>query len=245
MPETLDKSVRWRLNAGTLSFREPSYRETVEAVLSSGLATEVECLLSGGKEADVYLARYNGAPLAIKVYRLYRTSHRGGRPVKVDVMSWRAASEYDALYRAWRGGAPVPSPARRVENMLSMRYLGSDDGPAPQLKDLRLDLPEAFLTRTLDATKALVRSGIVHGDLSAFNILVHEGAPWFIDFSGSLRVDRLGMSPWKRLREARLLLKRDLEALLGYFRRYRLSFQVEPLVSELISELDRFGVLPR
>lgn len=244
MPDTLDGSVRWRLDAGTLSFREPSYKETVEAIISSGLATEVECLLSGGKEADVYFARYNGAPIAIKVYRLYRTSRRGGRPVRVDVMSWQAAEEYDALYRAWKAGAPVPAPARRVENMLSMRYLGSDQGPAPQLKDVRLGEPETFLAMTLDATKDLVRSGIVHGDLSAFNILVHEGGPWFIDFSNSLRVDRLGVSPWKRLREASALLTRDLKALRGHFRRYRVAFDIEPVISELIRELDRFGVLP-
>ncbi len=243
MPDTLDKSVRWRLDARTLSFREPSYKETVEAIISSGLATEVECLLSGGKEADVYLARYNGAPIAIKVYRLYRTSRRGGKPVKLDVMSWQAAVEYDALYRAWKSGAPVPAPAQRVENMLSMRYLGGDLGPAPQLKDVRLEEPAAFLLTTLEAAKCLVRSGIVHGDLSAFNILVHEGGPWFIDFSNSLRVDRLGVSPWKRLKEASALLSQDFTALRGYFRRYGVTFDVELTVSELVRSLDNVGVL--
>ncbi len=243
MPNTLDKSVRWRLDARTLSFQEPSYEETVEAIISSGLATKVDRLLSGGKEADVYLASYSGSPIAIKVYRLYRTSRRGGRPVKLDVMSWQAAEEYDALYRAWKAGAPVPTPARRVENMFSMRYLGSDKGSAPQLKDVRVEDPEGFLATTLDALSNLVRSGIVHGDLSAFNILVHEGAPWFIDFSNSVRVDRLGWPPWRRLEAAAAILTRDLNALQVYFQRYQVTFEVEPLVSGLIRELDRFGVL--
>src|SRR5207244_3246515 len=85
----LDASVQWRINSGQLSLEEPDYRSVVDAILSAGLATEVVGLISAGKEANVYLARYNGAPLAIKSYRLYRTSHRGGGPVKQDSMGWR------------------------------------------------------------------------------------------------------------------------------------------------------------
>src|SRR3989442_11230093 len=93
----LDASVQWRINSGQLSLEEPDYRSVVEAILSAGLATEVVGLISAGKEANVYLARYNGAPLAIKSYRLYRTSHRGGGPVKQDSMGWRADNEYEMM----------------------------------------------------------------------------------------------------------------------------------------------------
>src|SRR5437879_12680280 len=64
-PPYLDASVQWRINSGQLSLEEPDYRSVVEAILSAGLATEVVGLISAGKEANVYLARYNGAPLAI------------------------------------------------------------------------------------------------------------------------------------------------------------------------------------
>src|SRR5206468_9840934 len=128
----LDASVQWRINSGQLSLEEPDYRSVVDAILSAGLATEVVGLISAGKEANVYLARYNGAPIAIKSYRLYRTSHRGGGPVKQDSMGWRAAHEYEMMRQAWKGRVRVPTPARRVENMFSMRYLGTDDGPAPR-----------------------------------------------------------------------------------------------------------------
>src|SRR5437016_9459950 len=64
----LDASVQWRINSGQLSLEEPDYRSVVEAILSDGLATEVVGLISAGKEANVYLARYNGAPLAVKSY---------------------------------------------------------------------------------------------------------------------------------------------------------------------------------
>ncbi|MFQ5986878.1 MAG: RIO1 family regulatory kinase/ATPase [Thermoplasmata archaeon] len=243
MPNTLDKSVRWRIHHRTLPQGEPSRRATVEAILSSGLATEVVGLLSAGKEADVYLAGYGGDPIAIKVYRLFRTSRRGGGGAKLDRMSWQAAEEYDALFRAWKAGAPVPTPARRVENMFSMRYLGDEDGPAPRLQDVKLGAPGEFLEKTLDAAEALVRGGQIHGDLSAFNVLVHESGPWFIDLSDSVRVDRLGVSPWRRLTEASTRLRRDLRALQVYFWRYGLTFDKEAIVARLVTELDVFGVM--
>ena len=239
----LDASVQWRINSGTLSLTEPDYRTVVETILNAGLATEVVGLLSAGKEANVYLARYHGAPLAIKAYRLYRTSHRGGRPVKVDTMSWLAAHEFEMMRQLWKGGVRVPTPARRVENLLAMRYLGTDAGPAPRLKEVRLDEPAGFLDRVLDGVRRMTAAGVVHGDLSAFNILVHEGDPWFIDFSEALRVDRTGGSPWIRLTEARAALERGMAALQVYFRKYDLTIESSSIVADLIESLDRFGVM--
>src|SRR2546427_2424527 len=146
----LDASVQWRINSGQLSLEEPNYRSVVEAILSAGLATEVVGLISAGKEANVYLGRYNGAPLAIKSYRLYRTSHRGGGPVKQDSMGWRAAHEYEMMRQAWKGGGRVPTPARRVENRFSMRYLGTDERPAPPPQGVVLEDPRGFLDQVLD-----------------------------------------------------------------------------------------------
>jgi RIO kinase 1 len=239
----LDASVAWRIKAGTIGFREPDHRTIVENILTSGLATEVAGLISSGKEADVYLARYRGAPLAVKVYRLYRTSHRGGRPVKLDITSRLAADEFDMQLQAWKGGARVPAPARRVENMFSMRYLGNESGAAPRLQDVDLESPDAFMEKVLDSVRALAVAGVVHSDLSPFNILVHDGEPWFIDLSQAVRVDRLGYSHWSRLSEARVALEGGLEALRAYFRRYGLDIEVEMLTSDIIASLDRFGVM--
>src|SRR5436309_5197343 len=191
---TLDASVQWRIDHGTIDLREPGYRGTAEAILDAGLATEVRRLISAGKEADVYLCGYNGASLAVKAYRLYRTSHRGGRPIKVDTMSWLAAHEFEMMRQAWKGGTPVPTPARRVENLLSMRYIGNE-APAPRLHDVRLESPESFLRTVLAGGDALAHAGIVHGDLSAFNILVDGERPCFIDSSEAVRLHRLGGSP--------------------------------------------------
>src|SRR3989442_2423694 len=127
---TLDASVQWRIDHGKIDLREPGCRGTAAALLDAGLATEVRRLISAGKEADVYLCAYNGAPLAVKAYRLYRTSHRGGRPIKADTMSWLAAQEFEMMRQAWKGGASVPTPARRGGKPLSMRFLGGPPGAA-------------------------------------------------------------------------------------------------------------------
>jgi serine/threonine-protein kinase RIO1 len=145
----LDASVVWRIKSGTIDLHEAGYRSTQEAILTSGLATRVESLISAGKEADVYLATYNGAPIAIKVYQLYRTSHRGGGPIKLDSTGWLAAREYEMTRQAWKGGARVP---------------------APRLQDVDLEEPKEFLEDVLEGMEGLARAGIVHKDMSAFNI---------------------------------------------------------------------------
>ena len=240
---TLDARVQWRIDHGTIDLREPGYRRTAEAILDAGLATEVRRLISAGKEADVYLCAYNGAPLAVKAYRLYRTTHRGGRPIKVDTMSWLAAEEFEMMRQAWKGGAPVPTPARRVENLLSMRYLGESDRPAPRLHDVRLEAATEFLQAVLTGVDGLAAAGIVHSDLSAFNLLVYEDKPYFIDFADAIRVDRTGGVPWVRLTLAREALVHGFRALGNYFRRYGLAIDAEGRANRIIGSRDRFGVL--
>src|SRR2546426_3064066 len=165
----LDASVQWRINSGQLSLEEPDYRSVVEAILSAGLATEVVGLISAGKEANVYLARYDGAPLAIKSYRLYRTSHRGGGPVKQDSMGWRAAHEYEMMRQAWKGGGRVPTPARPGENRFSMRYVGTGEGAASRPKGVVLGGPGEFPYSVVRTSRRVHVAGVVHGDPNAFN----------------------------------------------------------------------------
>lgn len=239
----LDASVAWRIKSGTLDLQEAGYRTTKEAILSSGLAMEVVGLVSAGKEADVYLALYLEVPIAIKVYRLYRTSHRGGRPVKQDSAGWLAAHEYEMTRQAWKGGCLVPAPARRVENMFSMRYLGDENGPAPRLSDVHLEDDADFLDSVLRGIESLAKAGVVHSDLSAYNILVFEGKPWFIDLSEAIRVDRTGSVPWVRLEEARTALDRAMRAFGAYFDEFEARVDSQTFVSRILSSLDRFGVL--
>ena len=120
----LDSSVHWKVRTGHIAFAEPTHDEVADAILDAGLATAVGQRLGSGKEADVYLCRDGSRLRAVKVYRLYRTSHRGGGAIKLESMGQRALREYDLLDYAFQGGARVPQPCDRNENMFSMEFIG-------------------------------------------------------------------------------------------------------------------------
>jgi RIO kinase 1 len=239
----LDKSVHWKVRTGQIRFAEPRTSEVAQSIRDAGLATEVGRRLGSGKEADVYLCRRGGTLFAVKVYRQYRTVHRGGSAVKLESMGQRSLREFDLLYYAHGGGARVPAPGTRVENMFSMQYLGTLETPAPMLQHAELEDPEGFLHRTLDGIEGLAEAGIIHSDLSPFNILVFQGDPWFIDLAAGIRIDRLGSPPWERLFEALRALEKGLGTLERYFGRYGLSFEPPALLDRVRRQIDRYGVL--
>jgi len=239
----LDESVHWKVRSGQIGFAEPTHRETADAILETGLATEVGQRLGSGKEADVYLCRDGRRLIVVKVYRQYRTTHRGGRPIKLESMGQRASREFELLCYAWQGGARVPEPGRRVENMFSMQYLGTPAAAAPMLQHVRLDDPEEFLRATLAGVEGLAEAGVVHSDLSPFNILVHEKQPWFIDLAAGIRVDRLGAPAWVRLNEALGALETGARALGRYFHRYDLTLEIADLLDRVRTKIDLFRVV--
>lgn len=238
----LDSSVHWKVRNGQIAFAEPTHGEVADAIRDIGLATEVGQRLGSGKEADVYLCRDRHRWIAVKVYRQYRTSHRGGRAIKLESMGQRAVREFELLCYAWQGGAKVPEPGRRVENMFSMEYLGSPEAAAPRLQQARLSDPARFLVELLDGVEGLAEAGVVHSDLSPFNVLVHNGQPWFIDLAAGIRVDRLGWPPWQRLNDALTALRHGVASLERYFRRYELELNEGELLARVQKQIDLFRV---
>lgn len=95
-----------------------------------------------------------------------------------------AVAEFDALSRLWAIGAPVPYPVQRDGIELLIEFLGSDDGQAaPRLAQLRPgedELRDLWL-QLVAALEQLASEGLAHGDLSAFNLLVHSGRLVLID----------------------------------------------------------------
>jgi RIO kinase 1 len=95
-----------------------------------------------------------------------------------------AVAEFAALGRLWAAAAPVPYPVQRIGSELLLEFIGEPDGTAaPRLVQLRPDPAElAELWRQLvDAMVTLARAGYAHGDLSAYNLLVHRGQLVMID----------------------------------------------------------------
>jgi len=95
-----------------------------------------------------------------------------------------AVAEFAALGRLWEAGAPVPYPVQRDGTELLLEFIGDADGTAaPRLAQLRPDPDELreLWHQTTIALEQLAALGLTHGDLSAYNIMVHNGQIVLID----------------------------------------------------------------
>jgi RIO kinase 1 len=100
-----------------------------------------------------------------------------------------AAAEFAALARLWElgraeGGVRVPYPVQMLGTELLLEFVGEPDGTAaPRLAQVRPDADElrAFWRQTVDALTVMARSGLAHGDLSPYNVLVQNGELVLID----------------------------------------------------------------
>jgi RIO kinase 1 len=95
-----------------------------------------------------------------------------------------AVAEFTALSRLWTAGLPVPYPVQLDGTEVLLEFLGDADGvAAPRLAQLRPEPDElrALWDGLLAALCTLAAAGFGHGDLSAYNVLVHRGEPILID----------------------------------------------------------------
>jgi len=95
-----------------------------------------------------------------------------------------AAAEFSALARLYAAGAPVPYPAQVLDTELLLEFIGSPDGiAAPRLAETRPEPAElaGLWDQLVQALVALARDGLAHGDLSAYNLLVHDERLVMID----------------------------------------------------------------
>lgn len=92
--------------------------------------------------------------------------------------------ELDTLERAYAAGATVPYPVEFTGDGMLMQLIGDDLGAAPRLVNARLSAAEvaAAYEQLLDELALLTRAGLVHADLSPFNVLWWDGRLWIIDF---------------------------------------------------------------
>ncbi len=185
-----------------------------------------------GKEADVLLAERGGEKVALKVYRAHTgyEERREERVYRLEDGEVRriergdaALREFSRLRRAYEAGVRVPEPYDARPGLIVMEYIpGEPLHRAPDLDD-----PESVLRDLLDQVVRLaVDAELVHGDLSAFNVLVgDDGAPYIIDLSEAVKVKEPG---------AFEALRRDVENLVSFFeRKYGVSADVDEVVERV------------
>lgn len=138
--------------------------------------------------------------------------------------------EYEALARAHDAGVTVPYPVEFTGDGTLMQFVGDDGTAAPRLVSARLspgELAEAW-ARLLDDLAALTREGLVHADLSPYNLLWWRGRPWLIDFPQAVDLvgNPLGLD----------LLHRDVTNVGGWFVRHGLDCDPEAAFAALLAE---------
>lgn len=144
-----------------------------------------------------------------------------------------AVAEFAALSRLWSMGAPVPYPVQRSGTELLMEYLGDEDGAAaPRLAELRPTEDElvALWHQLVEVLTLLASEGLAHGDLSAYNLLVHNQQLMLIDLP---QIVDLVANP-----QGRDFLTRDVANVTAWFRGKGLPthlLDTESLTEELIA----------
>jgi len=207
----------------------------IQPLVEEGLIDEVLRQLMSGKEATVYVVRCGDDIRCAKVYKeaTQRSFHqavayqegrrvknsrqaramekgtRYGRKVAEEV--WQNA-EVDALYRLASAGVRVPTPYICFEGVLLMELVTAADGnAAPRLNDVELNRDSAlmFHAMLLRQVMLMLCAGIIHGDLSEYNILVDAHGPVIIDLPQA--IDAASSSV------ASTMLERDVTNLANFF----------------------------
>jgi RIO kinase 1 len=158
--------------------------------------------ISTGKEANVYEAMgEDGETVAVKVYLTTTSNFRqmgdylegdprfeGIKGSTTDVVIAWVRKEFSNLERARKAGVAVPEPVAVQRNVLVMEYLGDESGPAPTLNEVSIENPETAFSVVEEYMRRLYDAGLVHGDLSEYNIVVHEDQLVFIDVGQAVTI---------------------------------------------------------
>jgi RIO kinase 1 len=215
----------------TYTSADPGPKPVPDWVITDDAARQYERgVIKTGKEADVHLVeRVLGDRHNLLAAKRYRDLDE--RTLKADAkarqlaltrntragLTFRAQvwleTEFDALGRLWAAGAPVPYPVQKLGVEVMMEYLGDEDEAAPRLVNAISGRSKAerrdLFDQLREALRIMTTCGLVHGDLSPYNLLVWEDRLWVIDLPQA--VDPI-LQP-----EGLTLLQRDVENLCKWF----------------------------
>jgi len=198
----------------------------VYRMLNQGHLSHLHGCIKAGKESRIYWGKDSkGKDVAVKIYLKWNVEFRKGRLIYLEgdprfQRSWKdtrslvylwAQKEFKNLQAAFSAGVSVPRPILVRGNILVMQFIGEKGTPAPLLKDLQPERPTMLYRALLSNIRLLyTKAGLVHGDLSEYNVMVWRKKPVIFDMSQGVSLEH----PLSDL-----LLSRDLDNLNNYFRR--------------------------
>ena len=229
----------------------------LQALIDEGLIDTVVRQLMSGKEAMVYVVRLGEHTLCAKIYkeatqrsfrqavdytenrkvkntRQARAMAKGSRYGREQQeQAWQSA-EVDALYRLAAAGVRVPKPLNFHDGVLLMELVTGPEGDAaPRLNDVHFTAAEArqHHASLIAEVVRMLGAGVVHGDLSEFNILLAEDGPVIIDLPQA--VDAAGNN------HAQRMLLRDVNNLRDFFGRFAPELRASQYGAEIWSLYQR------
>ncbi len=188
--------------------------------------------VSTGKEANVYIAlggsqaastlARDDPEIAVKIYRITAAEFDDMREYlqgdprfeevgdkRQIVLAW-TKKEYANLTRAAAAGVRVPTPLGVERNVLLMEFIGTDGTRARRLAEVDIENPQTAYEVVREYIRRLYAAGLVHGDLSEYNILVHDGELVVIDVGQAVTIHHPN---------ALMFLKRDCRNIATFFSR--------------------------
>jgi RIO kinase 1 len=213
--------------------------ESLASLADYGIIDEALRPLMSGKEAQVYLVIAGGQECVAKVYKdahnrtfKHRSTYTEGRKVRntrdqramgkgsrhgraQEEAAWRS-TEVEMIYRLSDANVRVPKPHNFVDGVLVMELIKDEGGlPAPRLGDLTMlsaSEATAIFEQLLAEVVRMLCAGVVHGDLSDFNVLMGADGPVIIDFPQAVDASSN--------QNAKKLLMRDVDNLHRFMARF-------------------------
>ena len=180
--------------------------------------------ISTGKEANVYEALgADNTEVAVKIFRInaspfqqMRTYLEGdprfeglGSDKKAVVLAW-VRKEFANLQRAREAGVRVPAPIAVERNVLVMELVGLVEDRARRLAEVTVENPETAYEVVREYMRRLHTAGLIHGDLSEYNMIIHDGELVIIDLGQAVTIHHPNAGD---------LLRRDCENVAAFFSR--------------------------
>lgn len=211
---------------------------TIFKLITEGHFRGLESPISIGKESNVFSAlTKDNRRVIVKIYRLetcdfnkmydyikndprYANLKRKKRKV---ILAW-VQREYRNLMEAREAQVNVPIPITFSNNVLVLEFVGRGDEIAPKLKDNIPENKKQFFDKIIENMGKLYEHGLVHADLSAFNILNFEESPVFIDMSQATTLN----DP-----RAEEFLERDVRNICNFFSKHGLKVKEEIIIKKI------------
>jgi RIO kinase 1 len=216
----------------------------ISALITQGQFEAIDYPIMTGKEGGVFRASGAGGFRAVKVYRIGNTIFRNLPAYALEELRREASGanharmiygwtrrEHTVLRRLAAAGVPCPEPYGYLRNVLVMQFIGTAEGfPAPRLHDATIPDPDRLYNDLLTLIRTMVfQAKLVHGDLSPYNVLYHEGRPILIDVAQAVPIEHP---------QARALLVRDIT----HFARYLQKLGVDTSPERLQAAVDAVPV---